>query len=79
MTITNDQLTLATTNWHHGVDGLQTGLDRLVDGTTGQDTRSLDLSTAALGGLDWALAIDWVAESVDGTAEETLTDTNVDL
>ena len=79
LTITDDKLTLTTTNWHHGVDGLETGLDRLVHGAAGQDTWSLDLSTAALSGLDWALAIDWVAESIDDTAEKTLTDTNVDL
>lgn len=79
LTVTNDELTLATTNRHHGVDGLQTGLHGLVDGTTGQDTRGLDLGTAPLRGLDGALAIDWVAERVDDTAKHLHTDWDVDL
>jgi hypothetical protein len=34
LTITNDQLTLSTSNWNHGVDGLETSLDWLTDGLT---------------------------------------------
>jgi hypothetical protein len=79
LTVTNDQLTLTTANGHHGVDGLETSLYGLVDGTTGQDTGGLELSTAPLGGLDGALSIDGVAEGVDNTSEKSLTDGNVDL
>jgi hypothetical protein len=79
LTITDDQLTLTTTDGHHGVDGLETGLYGLVDGMTGQNTRSLELGTAPLGGLDGTLAIDGVAESVDNAAEKTLADGNIDL
>merc|ERR1712230_291971 len=46
LTVTNDQLTLTTADWHHGVDGLETSLHGLVDGLAGQDTGGLDLSTA---------------------------------
>lgn len=31
LTITNDQLTLTTTNWDEGVDGLETSLHWFVD------------------------------------------------
>jgi hypothetical protein len=79
LTITNDQLTLTTANGHHGVDGLETGLYGLVDGTTGQDTGSLELGTAPLGGLDGTLSIDGVAESVNDTSKKSLADGNVDL
>ena len=79
LTITNDKLTLATTDGNHSVDGLETGLDGLVDRTTGQDTGSLDLSTASLGGLDWALAVDGVTEGVNDTAKHGFTDWNIDL
>ena len=34
LTITNDQFTLTTTDWHHGVDRLETGLHWLTDGLT---------------------------------------------
>jgi hypothetical protein len=79
LTITNNQLTLTTANGHHGVDGLETSLYGLVDGTAGQDTGSLELSTALLGGLDGTLSIDGVAESVNDTSEKSLADGDVDL
>ena len=78
LTITNDQLTLTTSNGHHSVDGLETSLHRLVDGTTGQDTGSLDRGTATLSGLDGALAVNGVAESIDDTSEELGADGDVD-
>lgn len=79
LTIANDQLTLATSDGHHGVDGLEAGLHGLVDGAAGQDTGGLHSGAALLGGLDGALAIDGVAEGVDDTAEEFLADWDVDL
>ena len=78
LTITNNKFTLTTTNGHHGVDGLETGHHGLVDGTAGQDTRSLEGGTAALGSLDGALAVNRVAESVDDTTEETRADRDID-
>lgn len=78
LTVTNDQLTLTTADGNHGIDGLETSLDGLGDGLTGKNTGSLELSTASLGGLDRALAIDGVTESVDDTAEKLHTDGNVD-
>lgn len=79
LTVTNDQLTLTTANWHHGVDGLKTGLHWLVDGLTRKNTWGLELGTALLGGLEWTLAIDWVSEGVNDTAKELHTDWNIDL
>jgi hypothetical protein len=79
LTVTNDQLTLTTSDGHHGVDGLETSLYGLVDGLTGQDTGGLELGTALLGGLDGTLSIDGVTEGVDNTSEKSLADGNVDL
>jgi hypothetical protein len=79
LTVTNDQLTLTTSNWNHGIDRLETSLHWLVDGVTRQDTRSLQLSTALLSGLDWSLAINWVSESINDTAEHLNSDWNIDL
>lgn len=78
LTVTNDQLTLTTSNGNHGVDGLETGLYGLVDGAAGQDTGGLELSTAALSGLERTLSIDGVTESVDDTSEEGLADGDID-
>jgi hypothetical protein len=79
LTVTNDQLTLTTSDGHHGVDGLETSLYGLVDGLTGQDTGGLELGTALLGGLDGTLSIDGVTEGVDNTSEKSLANGNVDL
>ena len=79
LTITNDQLTLTTANWHHGVDRLETSLDWLVDRLSRKNTRSLHLSTATLLGLEWSLAIDWVTEGVNDTAKKFDTDWDIDL
>jgi hypothetical protein len=79
LTITNDQLTLTTADRNHGIDGLKTSLDWLVDGVAGQNAWGLELSTALLLGVDWALAIDWVSESIDDTTEKLWTDWNIDL
>lgn len=79
LTITDDQLTLTTSDGHHGVDRLETSLDGLADGLTGKNTRGLELSTALLGGLEGSLAIDGVTESVNDTAEKLGSDWNVDL
>ena len=38
LTITDDQLTLTTSNGHQGVNGLESGLHGLMDGFTGNDT-----------------------------------------
>ena len=78
LTVTNDQFTLATTNGDHGVDGLETSHHGLVDRATGQDTRSLEGSTATLGSLDRTLAVNGVTESINDTTEETGADRDID-
>ena len=35
LAVTNDEFALATANRHHGVDGLETGLQGLIDRFTG--------------------------------------------
>ena len=79
LTITNDQLTLTTTDGNHGVNGLETGLDGLRHGLTRQDTRGLGLGTAALFGVEGTLSIDGVTERVNNTSEELRADGNIDL
>jgi len=77
LTVTNDQLTLASADGNHGVNGLETSLDGLVNGLSGQNTGSLELSTALLLGVDGALAVDGVTESVDNTAEHLRADGDI--
>ena len=74
LAVTDDQLTLATADRGHRVDGLVAGLHRLVHRLTGHDARSLQLQGAAAGRLDLAEAVDRVAERVDDAAEVALAD-----
>lgn len=79
LTITNDQLTLATANGNHGVDRLETSLHGLVDGAAGENAGGLELGTALLLGVERALAVDGVTQSVDDTAEKLGADGDIDL
>jgi len=78
LTITNNQLTLTTTNGDKGVDRLKTSLHGLVDGATGKNTGGLDLSTDLLGGLNGSLTIDGVTEGIDNTTKHGRSDGDVD-
>lgn len=79
LTVTNDQLTLTTANGNHGVDGLESGLDGLVDGLTRQNTGGLELRTALLLGVKGTLAVNGVAESIDDTTKHLGADRDIDL
>ncbi len=72
LTVADDQLTLATADRGHRVDGLVAGLHRLVHRLADHDARGLQLEGAAAGGLDLAEAVDRVAERVDDAAEVAL-------
>jgi len=78
LTVTNDKLTLSTTNGHHGVDTLDTSLHGLVDGLTRDNTGGLNLDTLTGDVLERTLSIDGVTEGIDDTAQETSTDGDVD-
>lgn len=78
LTVTNDQLTLATADGNHGVNGLETSLHGLVDGAARKNAGGLLLGTTLLSGLDGTLAVDGVAEGVNDTAEESLSNGDVD-
>ena len=78
LTVTDDQLTLTTTNRNHGVDGLDTSHHRLVDGTTGQDTGGLEGGTTTLSRVDGTLSVDGVSERINDTSEQLRADWDVD-
>jgi hypothetical protein len=78
LTITNNQLTLATTNGDKRVNRLETSLHGLVDRATGKNTGGLDLGTDLLSGLNGTLAINGITEGIDDTTKHGRTDGNVD-
>ncbi len=73
MAVTNDQFALATAYRNHGVDGLDTGLKRLVYRLAVDYTRSFALQRhVVLGAFDGALAVNGIAQGVYYAAEHAL-------
>jgi len=78
LSITDDQLTLSSANWHKGVDGLQSSHHRLVHRLSWDDTWSFELNSLSLGALDWTFTVDWVTEGIDDSTKKTITDWDID-
>ena len=75
-TVTDDQLTLTTTDWDHGVDAHDTRLHWNGNGLTGDDARSKFFDRILSFTFDVALAIDRLAESIHDTTKKALADGN---
>jgi len=72
LAVADDELTLAAADGDHGVDGLDAGLQRLLDGLALDDAGSRALDGAELRRLDGACAVDGLAQCVDDTADQCL-------
>uniref|UniRef100_A0A0N4Z8Y7 NAD-specific glutamate dehydrogenase n=1 Tax=Parastrongyloides trichosuri TaxID=131310 RepID=A0A0N4Z8Y7_PARTI len=77
LTVTDDQLALATTNRDQSVNSLEAGRHWLMNRLTRNDARCLDVDAATFGSNDWAFTVDWIAESIDNAAEQARADWNV--
>src|SRR5262249_46496299 len=77
LAIADDELALAAADRHHGIDRLDPGLKRLFHRLAREDAGGLDLDPPSMRALDWALAIDRVAERIDDPADERLADRNI--
>mgnify|MGYP007061352762 CR=1 FL=1 len=60
LSVTNDKLSLSSSDWDQTINGLETGLHWLVDGSSWDNTRGLDFNSLSLFSLDWALSVNWV-------------------
>src|SRR5690606_27234378 len=69
LTVTDDQLTLATANRYHGVNGFVASFNRLVYRSTGNNARRNALNARGLGGVQRAFAVDRVPQSVNRAAQ----------
>src|SRR5699024_4546903 len=74
LAVADDQLALAAADRGHRVDGLQSGLHRLLDRLALHDARRLQLEGAAADGLDGAETVDGGAGGVDHAAEVAVPD-----
>ena len=78
LTVADDQLALAAADRHHRVDGLQTGLQRLLHRLAIDDARRDALDRRELLRADRALAVDRLSERVDDAAEHFVADRHRD-
>merc|ERR1719228_246326 len=77
LSVSNDQLTLATTNGHQAVNSLDTSLHGLLDRLPGDDAGGLQSNPEPLLAGDGTLAVNGIAKSVNNAAEDLLTDRDV--
>ncbi len=76
LTVTDDQLTLATADRDHGVDGLVASLYRLVYRLTPDHAWSYFLDRVGLGVAQRTFAVDRVTQCVDDATQQFLTNRN---
>ena len=77
LSVSNDQLTLATTNGHQAVHSLDTSLHRLLDRLPGDDARGLESNSVPLLAADGALAVNGVTQGIDNTSKDLVTNGNI--
>ena len=71
--VTNDELALSTSNWGHGVNGLDTSLEWLSYWLATCDSWGLDFHTTLLRVNEWSLAVDWLSECVHHATKQCVT------
>ncbi len=77
LTVTDDELTLATADRDHSIDSLQTCLERTLYRLAENYARSLTLKRhLELLAFDLSHTIEWLTQWVDDTAEHVLIDLN---
>ena len=76
LTVTDDQLTLATANRDHGIDRLVTGLHRLVDRLTPDHARCNLLNSVGRDVVQRAFAVNWVTQCVNNATQQFRTNRN---
>ena len=74
LAVADDQLTLAAADGDHRVDGLDAGLQRLLDRLAVQDAGSRGFDSTVIGSFDGAFAVDGLTQGVDNTPNHPFTD-----
>ena len=78
LAVADDQLALAAADRNHRIDGLQTGLNRLVDRLTGDDTGGDLLDRGGARCLNRTLAVDRIAQRIHDASEQPLADRHLE-
>ena len=69
LSVSDNKLTLSSSDWNHGIDCLDTGLKRCINRFTGDNTGCHSLNLSCLGCLDRAFAIDWLSQCIYDTSK----------
>ena len=70
LAVANDQLTLTAADGDHGVNGLDTGLQRLLNGLPLNDAGGRGLNGTVLGAVDGACTVDGLTQGIDDAADQ---------
>ena len=76
LAVADDEFALAAADRGHRVDGLDTGLQRLLDRLTTGDARSRVFQRSRGGRQDRTFAVERVAQRIDDSADERIADGN---
>jgi hypothetical protein len=77
LTISNDQLTLSTSDRNQSINCLETGKHRFGNGLSGNNSGSLDLRTGASTVVEGSTSINGLTDSVNNTSEKLLSNGNI--
>lgn len=77
LTITDDQLTLSSSNWHETINCLQTCLHWFIDGLARYDSRGFNFDSFPLACLDRPQAINWVTQCIEYSPQHFLSDRDI--
>lgn len=78
LSVSDDQLTLASADGHETVDGLKASLHRFVHALAGDNSGSLDFHTVSLVTFHGAMAIDGITKSIKHATQHLFADRHVD-
>lgn len=77
LSITDDQLSLPSSNGDEHIDWFQTGLHWLVHWLSWNDTWCFQFDSLSLIGLDGTGSIDWVTKSINNSSEHFLSNGDI--
>ncbi|SUH18902.1 Uncharacterised protein [Salmonella enterica subsp. enterica] len=76
LTVTDDQFTLTTTDWDHGVNGFITGLHRLIDRLTIDNARRNGFNGREAVIINRTFTVDWRTQGVYHTSQQAAANRN---
>mmetsp|Transcript_6933 Transcript_6933/g.8766 ORF Transcript_6933/g.8766 Transcript_6933/m.8766 type:complete len:245 (+) Transcript_6933:4795-5529(+) len=77
LTITNNKLTLSTSNGDQGINGLESGKHGLGNGLSGDNSWSLNFSTRALAVVKRGTSINWLSNTINNTSKKFRSNWNI--